>query len=332
MIYKSYILEQHFETIEKFRLFLFYGENHGLKKDFKEQLKLQFKDEEILNLFQDEILKDQNILLKEIKNRSLFESKKIIIVNQVNDKIFDLVGEFSNILQDERVFLFSDLLDKKSKIRNFFEKSKIYGSVACYHDNEISLKKIITKSLSEYQGLTNQVLNLILQNAGLDRDKVKNEIEKIISYFRDKKIDLNKLDALLNVKTNDDFNLLKDEAIKGNRVTTNRLLADTIFEVENNIYYLNSINQRINKLNEIVNMKVNGLNDEVAITNLKPPVFWKDKPILIEQLKKWNKGKILTALKKTYKTELAIKSNSSIRKDLLIKNLIVDLCCTANSS
>ncbi len=332
MIYKSYILEQHFETIEKFRLFLFYGENHGLKKDFKEQLKLQFKDEEILNLFQDEILKDQDILLKEIKNRSLFESKKIIIVNQVNDKIFDLVGEFSNILQDERVFLFSDLLDKKSKIRNFFEKSKIYGSVACYHDNEISLKKIITKSLSEYQGLTNQVLNLILQNAGLDRDKVKNEIEKIISYFRDKKIDLNKLDALLNVKTNDDFNLLKDEAIKGNRVTTNRLLADTIFEVENNIYYLNSINQRINKLNEIVNMKVNGLNDEVAITNLKPPVFWKDKPILIEQLKKWNKGKILTALKKTYKTELAIKSNSSIRKDLLIKNLIVDLCCTANSS
>ena len=332
MIYKSYILEQHFETIEKFRLFLFYGENHGLKKDFKEQLKLQLKDEEILNLFQDEILKDQNILLKEIKNRSLFESKKIIIVNQVNDKIFDLVGEFSNILQDERVFLFSDLLDKKSKIRNFFEKSKIYGSVACYHDNEISLKKIITKSLSEYQGLTNQVLNLILQNAGLDRDKVKNEIEKIISYFRDKKIDLNKLDALLNVKTNDDFNLLKDEAIKGNRVTTNRLLADTIFEVENNIYYLNSINQRINKLNEIVNMKVNGLNDEVAITNLKPPVFWKDKPILIEQLKKWNKGKILTALKKTYKTELAIKSNSSIRKDLLIKNLIVDLCCTANSS
>jgi len=332
MIYKSYILEQHFETIEKFRLFLFYGENHGLKKDFKEQLKLQFKDEEILNLFQDEILKDQNILLKEIKNRSLFESKKIIIVNQVNDKIFDLVGEFSNILQDERVFLFSDLLDKKSKIRNFFEKSKIYGSVACYHDNEISLKKIITKSLSEYQGLTNQVLNLILQNAGLDRDKVKNEIEKIISYFRDKKIDLNKLDALLNVKTNDDFNLLKDEAIKGNRVTTNRLLADTIFEVENNIYYLNSINQRINKLNEIVNMKVNGLNDEVAITNLKPPVFWKDKPILIEQLKKWNKGKILTALKKTYTTELAIKSNSSIRKDLLIKNLIVDLCCTANSS
>ena len=76
MIYKSYILEQHFETIEKFRLFLFYGENHGLKKDFKEQLKLQFKDEEILNLFQDEILKDQDILLKEIKNRSLFESKK----------------------------------------------------------------------------------------------------------------------------------------------------------------------------------------------------------------------------------------------------------------
>ena len=126
--------------------------------------------------------------------------------------------------------------------------------------------------------------------------------------------------------------MLKDEALNGNKINTNRLLADTVFEVDNNVYYLNSINQRINKLNEIENMKQENSNIESLISNLKPPVFWKDKPMLIEQSKKWNKNKIQAALEKTYNAEIEIKSNSSIRKDLLIKNLIIDLCTTASSA
>ncbi len=178
--------------------------------------------------------------------------------------------------------------------------------------------------------MTSHIINYITQNTGLDRSKVNNEINKITSYFKDKKIDLNKIDSLLNIKTNEDFNLLKDEAIKGNKINTNRLLADTVFEIENSIYYLNAINQRINRLNEIQNMKKGNLNIETIVSSLRPPVFWKDKAMLIEQSKKWNKYKIQTALKKTYNTEIEIKSNSSIRKDLLIKNLIIDLCITAN--
>ena len=65
---------------------------------------------------------------------------------------------------------------------------------------------------------------------------------------------------------------------------------------------------------------------------LSKPVFWKDKAMLLEQSKKWNKNKIKKALKRTYNTEIEMKSNSSIRKDLLIKNLIIDLCVTANSA
>jgi len=332
MIFKSYILEQSFQSINHCKLVLFYGENQGLKKEFKEKLKKQNKDQETLNLFQDEIIKNKNILLNEIKNKSLFNEKKIIFINQVNDNILDDVEEIIENIQDERIFLFSDILDKKSKLRSYFEKSKSCGTTACYQDNEITIRKIIMKKLNGYQGVTGQIINLIIQNTGLDRNKVNNEIDKIISCFKDKKVDLKKIDLLLNIKTNDDFNLLKDQALNGNKINTNRLLADTVFEAEDNIYYLNSINQRINKLNEIENMKQENSNIESLISNLKPPVFWKDKPMLIEQSKKWNKNKIQTALRKTYNAEIAIKSNSSIRKDLLIKNLIIDLCTTASSA
>ena len=332
MILKSYILEKNFNYFENYKIFLFYGENQGLKKEFKEKLKIQNKNQEILNLFQDEIIKNKNILANEVSNKSLFNEKKIIFIDQVNDKILDTIEEIIEYIQNEKIFLFSDILDKKSKLRSYFEKSKSCGVTPCYQDNEITIRKIIMEKLNGYQGLSSQVTNLIMQSTGLDRNKVNNEIDKIICCFEDKKIDLKKIDLLLNVRTNDDFNLLKDEAINGNKINTNKLLADTVFELENNIHYLNSINQRINRLNEIENMKQENSNIESLISDLKPPVFWKDKPMLIEQSRKWNKKKIQEALKKTYNTEIEIKSNSSIRKDLLIKNLIIELCTTANSA
>ena len=332
MIFKSYIIEENFQSINNCKLFLFYGENQGLKKEFKVKLKNQNKNHETLNLFQDEIIKNKNILTNEINNKSLFNEKKIIFINQANDKILDIIDEVVDNIKDERVYLFSDILDKKSKLRNYFEKSKSCGISACYQDNEITIRKIIIKKLDGYQGLSNQIINHIILNTGLDRNKVNNEIDKMICCFKDKKIDSDKLDLLLNIRTSDDFNLLKDEALNGNKINTNRLLSDTVFENEDNIYYLNSINQRINKLNEIENMKKENTNMETLISSLKPPVFWKDKPVLIQQATKWNKKKIKAALRKTYNAELEIKSNSSIRKDLLIKNLIIELCETASSS
>ena len=235
-------------------------------------------------------------------------------------------------VSDEKIVIFAGNLDKKSKLRSYFEKSKSCGIVACYQDNEITIKKIITNKLSDYQGLSTQVINFIIQNTGLDRSKVNNEIEKIKSCFLEKKINLEKIDLLLNIKTNDDFNKLKDEALKGNKIKTNKLLADTVFEPESNINYLNSINQRINKLYEIEKMKQNNSNTETLVSRLKPPIFWKDKPVLIEQTNKWNENKIKKALEKTYTVELQIKTGSGIKNDLLIKNLMIDLCTVANSA
>ncbi len=332
MIFKSYIIEQKIETIINHNIFLFYGENEGLKKEFKEKLITQHKEEEILNLFQDDIIKNKDILINQVINKSLFNEKKIIFINQASDKVLDIIEEIADNIKEERIFLFSDVLDKKSKLRNYFEKSKSCGIVACYQDNEITIRKLIFKKLSAYQGLTNEVVNFIIQNTGLDRDKINNEIDKIISFFKDKKIDLKTIDLLLNIRSSDDFNVLKDEALNGNKINTNRLLADTVFEAENNVYYLNLINQRIKRLSEIDNIKKDNSDIESIISNLKPPVFWKDKPQIIMQSKKWDKTKIQETLKKTYNLEIEIKSNSSIRKDLLIKNLIIELCSTASSA
>ena len=172
---------------------------------------------------------------------------------------------------------------------------------------------------------------MIIQNSNLDRIKLKNELNKIVSYFQNKKIETKKLEILFDFKINENFNSLKDEALNGNKSKTNELLSETIIESEKNIFYLALINQRLNKLSETLKI-TNNDNFEAAMNELRPPIFWKDKPIFINQAKKWNINKIKNVLSKTYNLEIKIKSNTIINKNLLMKKLIVDICEMANAS
>ena len=330
MIYKRYLNEQNISPLYK-NLFLFYGENLGLKNELKDKIKFQNKKAEIINFSQDDIINNIDNFFNEVLNISLFDEKKIYFINQVNDKILDAIKIIEPKIDSQKFYLISESLDKRSKIRNYFEKSNNCGVVACYIDNEISFKKIIIERLKNYKGVTTENINLISDKCNLNRDKLNNELDKIYTFFLEKNIDRNKLEILLDNKINNDFSLLKDEAFNGNRIETNKLLSDTIIDTEKNILYLNIINQRLLKLNEIFKL-IGQTSLEKAIDMLKPPIFWKDKPAFLKQAKKWNMNKIKKILNKTYNLELEIKSNSIVNKNILLKKLLIDICNLANAS
>ena len=330
MINKSYLIEQNINLLDK-KIFLFFGENLGLKNELKDKIILQNKESEIISFLQEEILKKEELLYNEIYNISLFEKKKIFFIDQVNDKLLNIIKEIEPRIDSQKIYLFSEILDKKSKIRDYFEKSKIHGAVACYADNELSIKKIILNKLKGFRGLSSENINLLVNNINLDRVKLNNELNKILNFFTNKELNNEKLEILLDIKINNDFNNLKDEALNGNKSNTNKLLGETIIEPEKNIFYLTLINQRLNKLNDILTLSKN-VNLEDAINKLKPPIFWKDKPNFINQVKKWNQKKIKKILKKTYNIEVKIKTNSTINKNILLKKLLVDVCNMASIS
>ena len=143
MQHKSYLIENNIRNLKE-NLVLFYGENLGLKNDFKKKIRILNKDQyEIVNLTQDEVLNNNSFLFTEVTNISLFEKKKIFLIDQANDKILNIIEELKPKLEEHKIYLFSELLDKKSKLRNSFEESNETGVVPCYQDNEITLKKII---------------------------------------------------------------------------------------------------------------------------------------------------------------------------------------------
>ena len=327
MNYKSYILEDNFSSFKN-NILLFYGENEGLIKDFKNQIK-SLSSARINYLAQEEILTDENKLYDKIFNKSLFDEKQIFFIEDATDKILEIVKTIENRIEDQKIYFFSQILDKKSKLRAYFEKSKKLGIVACYNDNLISLRKVILKKLNGYTGLTPEIINLIIDNTHHDRVKLNNELNKIQIYFNKKILSKKELEQLLNTAENQDFDAIKDSALFGDKKRTNKLLSETIISQDKSLFYLNNFNARLYKLMEIYKFNT---SIEKAIELLKPPIFWKDKPNIIEQAKKWNPNKVQILLKKTFEMELSIKRTSLINSNTLIKKLVIDTCELANAS
>ncbi len=329
MQFKSYLIEKNFESLNK-NIVLFHGENLGLKNDFKTLIKTKNKKSEIIKLNQEEIVKDTNAIFNELNNLSLFNSSKIYLIELSNDKIIEIIKEIVEKFNNQKIYIFANALDKKSKIRNFFEKSNECGIIACYQDNEITIKNIILKELKGYSGVTTADISLIVDNCNLDRVKLYNELNKIKIFFRENKINRNELEILLNTKITDDFNNLRDQAFKGDKLKTNKLLNETNIDSDKSNYYLNSINQRLIKIYKVKNTD-KSMDLEEIIATIKPPIFWKDRPIFVAQSKKWDKKKLRLLIDKSSKIELRLKSSHGVNKSTLIKNFMVEICNLANT-
>ena len=330
MIYRFNTVENTISNI-KSNIVLFYGENLGIKKNLIDQIKTESVNAELLRFDQDDIVKTEENFFNKINNLSLFDERKIILIHNVNDKFLDIVLKIEEIVKDQKIFLFSSILEKKSKLRNYFEKSLKITICACYQDNENSLKKIILDKLKEFKGLNTENINLILNNCSNDRVKLDNEINKIFSYFSNKVLQRNKLELLLNEATNDDFNELKNEAINGNKQKTSKLLSQIFLDKDKVFFYLNMINQRFKKLYEIIELsKETNLND--ALNNIRPPIFWKEKPYIYKQAKLWNSEKINEIRDNAYSLEYQIKRNTYNNNLILIRKFLIDICAKANAA
>lgn len=327
MIHKSYLAEQNLEILKN-NLVLFYGENKGLIDDFQNKIIRNFSNSIVIKYNQEEILKNKSLLFNELHNISLFHQQKIFLIRDVNDKALNLLEEIITDIGENKIFLFSDILERKSKLRAFFEKNKKSDIVPCYEDNDLTIKKIISYELKNMAGISPQVINLLKDVCGNDRSKLKNEIIKIKTLFNGKPIDFGKLNNLLNLEENDDFKLLKNTAISGKKDETNKFLSRTFFEDNNLAYYIATINQTFLRLREV--NKNNNENIEKKIDRLKPPIFWKDKSVFVEQAKLWNTKKINYILNLTYNLEIIAKSNVQINKKIVLKKLLIDICNLAN--
>ena len=330
MIFKSYLVESNLSLLKDKNIILLYGENNGLKDDIKKSIIEKNKNKEIIRLTQDDILKNNSLLDNEIMNLSLFDDKKIILIDNITDKSFSLIEK--NVSQNNcLICLFSGTLERRSKLRNLFEKEKTLGLIPCYEDNEITLQNYIKNYLKNIKGLNQEIINFIINNSNKSRDKIKNELDKTAVYFMEKEINISELRQLLNLDENDNSQRLRDTAILGDKRLLNDLISKTQINEQDNMIYIRGLLNQFIKLAEILEINKTTKNLTKAIESLKPSIFWKDKPMVLGQANKWEINKIKTTINELTDAEILIKSSTDIKGSEITKKLLIDICNKASN-
>ncbi len=331
MILKSYEINK--INLYKNKVILFYGKNDGLKNEAINKL-IKRESNNISKFDEKDILNNLETFKESIGSKSLFEKEKIIIINRSTDKTFKIVKEIENKnLEDLVLIIIAENLDKKSKLRSFFEKDKNYICVAFYPDNEETLSKLTYNFLKEKKiSLSPNNINLIVRRCNGSRESLINELTKIESYAKtNKHLSTDDLIKLTNLIEDHSVSELIDNCLAKNKKKTIEILNENNFNNEDCIFitriFLNKL-KKILKLSE--EFQINK-NIDLTISKAKPPIFWKDKEITKQQIFKWSPENIKKLIYRLNEIELTIKKNvnSSI---YLITNLIIEQLRTESNN
>ena len=310
------------------KLVLFYGKNEGFKNEATNNL-IKEKDE-VTKYEEKEVLENINNFIESILSKSLFESEKIIIIKRVTDKILKIIDEIdSKNIEDIKIILNADNLEKKSKLRSLFEKDKKYVCVPFYPDTEQTLSKLTFNFLKKKNiSISQSNINLIVNKCNGERETLLNELNKIEYFSKNgKKITAENIAKLTNLIENHGISELIDNCLAKNKKKIVNILNENNFNNEDCILITRTFLNKAKKILKLSSEFQNNKNIDLTISSAKPPIFWKDKEITKQQIYKWAPENIKQLIYKLSEIELLIKKN--INNSI---NLITDFILSQASS
>ena len=295
------------------KIFLFHGVNDGQKDEIIKNKFIPIFGDNVFKYYEKEILSNIENFYNQILSKSFFENKKLIVIKDASDKIKEHIEVLKKkILDDIKIIIISNLLDKKSKLRNLFEKDNDLVAIAFYSDNNQTLSSI-SKSffLKKNISISQESINLLVNRAYGERKSLNNELQKIEGFLSNKnKISIEEIHALTNLSENYSINELVDNCLAKNRQKTIYILNENNFSFEDAIIIIRTFLIKTKRLIKLYqNLQVNK-NIDKTIISFKPPIFWKDKQLVENQIKIWTLDRTYKLIEEINKVELNIKKNS----------------------
>ena len=309
MIIKNFELNK--TKLSGLNFFLFYGENEGLKNEKTKLLINSFKGN--LEKFEEsEVLNNTDRFISSIINKSFFEDKKIIIISRVSDKILTLIQDLlSREINDTIIVLNSGSLEKKSKLRAFFEKEKQLVCTPFYKDELRTLSQIAINFFKEKKiSLSQEIINLIIEKCNGDRKNLSTELDKISSYLLKKeKISLEDVIKLTNLYEDYSVSELADNCLAKNLRKTIKIINENNFSTDDSVLIIRTLLLKTKRILDIKKNQIENSNIDQIISSYKPTIFWKDKEIVKNQVSKWKLTDAENLIEKIYNLELSVKKN-----------------------
>jgi len=323
MILKSFELNK--LKLENYNFYLFYGDNEGLKEDTIKNFFVKKYQNKIHRYEEKEILDNIDDFYNNVFTKSFFDNEKLIIINRVTDKIREIIEELiEKKTEDIQFILNSKNLEKKSTLRKLFEKQKSIVCIPFYEDNNQTLNSIISLFFRNKKiPISQQLINVLVERSRGDRKNLNNELEKIENFSLNKKnLSIQEIIKLTNLADNYSASELVDHSLAKNTRKTVTILGENNYSDEDNIIIIRTLLAKLKRLVKIYELVDEKNNIEQAISACKPPIFWKDKPLVIQQIRSWKKDGLEQLIYKTNEIELLVKKNSALAKNILADFII----------
>ena len=323
MILKSFELNK--LKLEDYNFYLFYGDNEGLKEDTIKNFFVKKYQNKIHRYEEKEILDNIDDFYNNVFTKSFFDNEKLIIINRVTDKIREIIEELiEKKTEDIQFILNSKNLEKKSTLRKLFEKQKSIVCIPFYEDNNQTLNSIISLFFRNKKiPISQQLINVLVERSRGDRKNLNNELEKIENFSLNKKnLNIQEIIKLTNLADNYSASELVDHSLAKNTRKTVTILGENNYSDEDNIIIIRTLLAKLKRLVKIYELVDEKNNIEQAISACKPPIFWKDKPLVIQQIRSWKKDGLEQLIYKTNEIELLVKKNSALAKNILADFII----------
>ena len=330
MIIKNYQLETN--NISKHNFFLFYGDNEGFKNE-KINFILETTNYKKYSYNEKEVLNNIENFSNSLLTKSFFDNEKIIIIKNATDKILNLLKDIIKRKIEEIIIIFdADILDKKSKLRNFFEKEKSLVCTQFYPDDFKSLNFIAQNFFKEKKiKISQETVNLIIERSNGSRQHLKNELEKIDLYALNKKeIEFSEIIKLTNLGKNYNISELVETCLVKNQKKVSKIMNENNFSNEDTIIIIRTFLLKTKRLLHLSQDIKSNPNLELVISQYKPPIFWKEKEIVKQQLKMWSEKKLRKLINEINNTELLIKKNVNISLNILLNFIFTNSKITNN--
>ena len=331
MIIKSFNLNDIKKS--KSNCFLLYGENDGHKEEAISNYFLKDFKGEVVRYDENQILENKNLFLETCFNESLFESNKIILISRVTSKMYEIIKELTNKkIYNKKIIFISQLLEKRSKIRQLFETEEELVCVAFYQDNISSLYKIAynffkTNNIS----ISSDNINLILEKCSGDRKNLQNEMNKILNFsFKKNKITKEEILKLVSSQEDENYFELIDLCLAMNHFKVINIINNNSFNKNDAIILIRSFLSRLKRLVELKKIQNKKGNIKETIDFFKPSIFWKDKEIVQKQMEFWTLERIYILIEDLNTLELKFKRNYELSNNLIF-DIIINTSKNANS-
>lgn len=299
------------------RAFLVYGPDGGLVRERADTLARHVVEDlsdpfRVTDLPGDALTADPARLADEMAAQSLMGGRRLLRVREAGE---GLVVPFAALLAspppgDNAVVVEAGELDKSSKLRALFEQQAQAVAIPCYVEDEAGLARSIRDMLKEQRlTVSSDALAFLAANLVGDRMVARGEIEKLATYMGEDSphVELEDAQAAIGDSAALDVDVAVMAAADGDFVALERALKRLFGEGASAVALLRSAQRHFQRLHLAAARVVAGDSVEQVVDSLRPPVFFKQRPRLIAQIRRWTYAHLSQALGRLAETEADCK-------------------------